>query len=265
MSDYTDTLFDRFRLDGMTAVVTGAGPGLGLNLARALAGAGASVAVCARSREKVEAAISTIEADGGQVVGIIGDVGRADDLARLVDTANDRFGPVQILLHNAASHAGQNLEGERTDVLSLTVDDWQSQFEVNVLAPYRLAQMVVPQMREKGYGSIINVTAVAGYRPKPNIGSIAYAATKAALTMMTRQLAKECGPEVRANMICPGSLHPSGEMRDIWAPSMAGVPMGRVGRSDEAVGAALLLASPASSYTTGTTIFVDGGRVSGVA
>jgi NAD(P)-dependent dehydrogenase (short-subunit alcohol dehydrogenase family) len=264
-STYKDTVFDRFRLDGMTAVVTGAGPGLGLNIARAFAAAGASVAVCARSQEKVDVAVSTIEGDGGKVVGVVGDIGQADDVERLVAAANDAFGPVQILLHNAASHAGQSLEGKPTDVLSLTAEDWQSQMEINLLAPYRLAQLTVPQMRDMGYGSIINVTAVAAFRPKPNIGSIAYASTKAGLTMMTRHLAKECGPEVRANMICPGSLSPSGEMRDIWIPSMAGVPMQRVGRSEEAVGAALLLASPASSYTTGTTIFIDGGRVSGVA
>lgn len=262
---YRDSLFDMFRLDGMTAVVTGVGPGLGLSIARAFAAAGASVAVCARRRATIDTAVEIIKADGGNAVGVVGDIGKAEDVERLICTANDSFGPVQILLHNAASHAGQSLEGKHTDVLSLTADDWQSQLEINLLAPYRLAQLAVPQMRGAGYGSIINVTAVAAFRPKPHIGSIAYASTKAGLTMMTRHLAKECGPTVRANMICPGSLSPDGEMRDIWIPSMAGVPMGRVGRSDEAVGAALLLASPASSYTTGTTIFIDGGRVSGVA
>jgi NAD(P)-dependent dehydrogenase (short-subunit alcohol dehydrogenase family) len=262
---FRDTLFDRFRLDGLTALVTGAGPGLGFAVARAFAAAGAAVALCARSQDKVDRAVRTIEDDGGTALGVVADVARAEDLERFVGLARDQLGPIQILFNNAASHAGQNLDGLMTDPLSLTAEQWQSQFDVNILAPYRLAQLVVPEMKARGYGSIVNVTAVAGYRPKPHIGSIAYAATKAGLTMMTRQLAKECGPEVRANMICPGSLHPTGEMREIWAPSMAGVPLGRVGRSDEAVGAALLLASPASSYTTGTTIFVDGGRVSAAA
>jgi NAD(P)-dependent dehydrogenase (short-subunit alcohol dehydrogenase family) len=262
---FRTTLFDRFRLDGLTALVTGAGPGLGFAVARTLAAAGAAVALCARSQDKVDRAVRTIEEDGGTALGVVADVARAEDLERFVEVAREQLGPIQILFNNAASHAGQNLDGLKTDPLSLTAEQWQSHFDVNLLAPYRLAQLVVPEMKARGYGSIINVTAVAGYRPKPDIGSIAYAATKAGLTMMTRQLAKECGPEVRANMICPGSLHPTGEMREIWAPSMAGVPLGRVGRSDEAVGAALLLASPASSYTTGTTIFVDGGRVSAVA
>jgi NAD(P)-dependent dehydrogenase (short-subunit alcohol dehydrogenase family) len=262
---YRNSLFDMFRLDGLTALVTGAGPGLGLSVARAFVAAGASVALCARRQETLDAALQVIEDDGGKAVGILADVGSPTDIDRFVDVATDELGPAHILFHNAASHAGQSLEGQQTDPLSLTIEDWQSQFNVNLLAPYLLAQRLIPGMKEAGYGSIINTTAVAAFRPKPNIGSIAYASTKAGLTMMTRHLAKECGPEVRANMICPGSLSPTGEMRDIWIPSMKGVPMGRVGRADEAVGAALLLASPASSYTTGTTIFVDGGRVSGVA
>jgi NAD(P)-dependent dehydrogenase (short-subunit alcohol dehydrogenase family) len=264
-TSYRDHVFDQFRLDGLTALVTGVGPGLGMSVARAFVAAGASVAVCARKQATVDAAIRVIEDDGGKAVGVAADMASPPDIDHFVEFAADQLGPIHILFHNAASHAGQSLEGQQTEPLSLTIEDWQSQFAVNLLAPYLLAQRLVPGMKAAGYGSIINTTAVAAFRPKPNIGSIAYASTKAGLTMMTRHLAKECGPEVRANMICPGSLSPTGEMRDIWIPSMKGVPMGRVGRSDEAVGAALLLASPASSYTTGTTIFVDGGRVSGVS
>ena len=120
-------------------------------------------------------------------------------------------------------------------------------------------------MRTQGGGTFLNVLSTAGLTPIAGIGGAAYGATKAGLQMLTRYLAKECAPEVRVNAICPGTIDAEGEMRDIWTENIKGVPLQRVGRAAEVVGAALLLASDAGSYITGQTIFVDGGRVNTVA
>ena len=243
---------DDLPLAGRAALVTGVGPGIGEHVARAFAAAGASVVLCARSAERIEAIAADI---GDRAIAVTADIGRRDDLDRLLTTA-DRFGPVQILFHNAAA----GVAGHKSS-LDLTEDDWRAAVDVNVMAPFLLAQALVPGMRVAGGGSIINVLSTAGSTPVPGIGAMAYGATKAALQMLTRYLAQECGPDVRANCICPGTIDPEGAMRPVWEPLLYKIPMHRIGRADEVVGAAMFLASDASSYVTGQTIFVDGGRV----
>jgi NAD(P)-dependent dehydrogenase (short-subunit alcohol dehydrogenase family) len=251
-------LMERFRLDGRTALVTGIGPGIGEHIARAFAQAGANVVLCARTTAKVEAVAAAIGSAGGQALAVTADVGKADDLARLVDAAGTRFGPVHILFNNANASSGLGME---VAPFQLTDDDWADHVNVNLLAPYRLAKALLPGMLEAGDGVIVNVLSTAGFTPIPGIGGMAYGATKAGLAMMTRYIAKECGPAVRANMICPGTIDPTGAMREIWRQNLPNVPLARVGRADEVVGAALLLASPAGSYISGQVLFVDGGRV----
>jgi NAD(P)-dependent dehydrogenase (short-subunit alcohol dehydrogenase family) len=252
-------LFDRFRLDGRTALVTGIGPGIGEHVARAYAAAGARVVMCARSTDKVEALAASIAANGHEALAVTADVGKGEDVERLVAATHDRFGPVHILFNNANASSGMGLN---IAPLQLTDDDWSDHVNVNLLAPYRLARALVPDMVAAGYGRIVNVLSTAGFTPVPDIGGIAYGATKAGLAMMTRYLAKECAPVVRANMLCPGTIDAKGETRPMWVQNMPSVPLGRVGAADEVVGVALLLASEASSYITGQVIFVDGGRVS---
>jgi NAD(P)-dependent dehydrogenase (short-subunit alcohol dehydrogenase family) len=140
---------------------------------------------------------------------------------------------------------------------------WEEAVAVNLLAPYRLARMVVPEMKAVGKGSIITVLTCAAFTPIPP--QFAYGSTKAGLHMLTRYMAKVCGPEVRVNAICPGSMSPDGAVRDAFAPHVAKNAIPRTGLASEAVGAALLLASDASSYTTGSVIFTEGGRVSTIA
>jgi NAD(P)-dependent dehydrogenase (short-subunit alcohol dehydrogenase family) len=126
-------------------------------------------------------------------------------------------------------------------------------------------------MKARGGGSIINVLTTAAFTPVTTMPLAAYGSTKARLAMLTRYLAKECGPDIRVNAICPGTVAADSESADLragqpaWAPLLAGIPLGRVGVADEVVGAAMFLASPASSYITGQVIFVDGGRVNTVA
>lgn len=257
-----DDLVKQFRLDGRTAIITGIGPGIGETVARAYAAAGANVVMCARTAEKVQKLAAEIEADGGRAVGVPADVGVAKDVERVIATAHDTFGKVTIVFHNAMASGGVS---QGRSGLDLTDDEWQSTLDVNLLAPVRLARACIPDMKAAGEGTIVNVLSTAGFTPVPDIAGWAYGATKAGLAMLTRYMAKECGPEVRANCICPGTIAPDGEVWDIWKPIVERIPLGRVGFAREVAAAALYLASSASSFVTGQTLFVDGGRVNTVA
>ncbi|MGE0387268.1 MAG: SDR family NAD(P)-dependent oxidoreductase [Gammaproteobacteria bacterium] len=253
-----DDVTRQFRLDGRTAVITGIGPGIGETVARAYASAGANVVICARTQAKVEALAKSIAADGGNALAVTCDVGREQDIERLVAAAREAYGEVTVIFHNA--FAGGGVEQGKSG-LALTAQDWQTCLDANLLAPFRLAQAFVPDMKLAGRGSIINVLSTAGFTPVKNIAGWAYGATKAGLETLTRYMASECGPEVRANCICPGTIAPDGAVWDIWKPMMDKIPLKRAGFAREVAAAALYLASDASSFVTGQTIFVDGGRV----
>lgn len=272
-----DDVAQMFRLDGRTAIVTGIGPGIGEQVARAMSAAGANVVVVARTADKVERLASFMREEGGSAIGIPGDVGSAADIARVVDAAHEAFGSVSILYNNAASAAGQ---AAGRDPLTNTDAEWEECVAVNLLAPYRFAQALVPEMVELGEGTIINMLSGSTFRPDAGIAAWPYATTKAGLAMLTRFIAKEYGPEVRANCIAVGATMPERDsalvpIEDVLAREASilkradaalgldavGGAMKRVGHAREVVPAALFLASRASSYTTGQTIYVDGGRV----
>jgi NAD(P)-dependent dehydrogenase (short-subunit alcohol dehydrogenase family) len=253
---------EQFRLDGRTAIVTGVGPGIGETVARAYAAAGANVVMCARTAHRVEALAEQIVAAGGHAIGVRADVAKRENLVSAVAAARDAFGPVTIVFNNAATRGavGMGMPG-----LDLDDDEWQRAFDINLFAPFRLAQLVVADMQSAGEGSITNVLSTAGFTPVPNIGAWSYGSTKAGLEMLTRFMAKELGPDVRVNCICPGTITADGQMRDVWLPLVERIPLGRIGLARETAAAALFLASRASSYVTGQTIFIDGGRVNTVA
>jgi gluconate 5-dehydrogenase/7-alpha-hydroxysteroid dehydrogenase len=252
-------ILSRFRLDGRTAIVTGVGPGIGEHVAKAFAAVGANVVCAARTAERVTRVAADIESDGGRAVAVPADVGVHDDLRRLVGAAHDAFGPVGVVFNNAYTGSIS------TDADPWDIEDgvWEEAVAVNLLAPYRLARLVVPEMKAAGKGSIITLLTCAAFTPIPP--QFAYGSTKAGLHMLTRYMAKVCGPEVRVNAICPGSMSPDGAVRDAFAPHVAKNAIPRTGLASEAVGAALLLASDASSYTTGSVIFTEGGRVGTIA
>ncbi len=252
-------VLDRFRLDGRTALVVGTGPGIGSHVARAFASAGANVIASARSRERVEQLAAEIRSSGASAIGVAADIGRDEDRERLVAAASREFGPVHILFQNATA-GPVPLE---TDGLSVDLEIWRSAFEINVLAPFDLVRQLHPGMKEAKYGSIITVLSCASFTPI--LPQIAYGSTKAALHMMTRYLAKIGGADVRANCICPGSMSPDGVVNPLFAAHLSANAIARTGFADEVVGAALLLASPASSYTTGQVIFCEGGRVNTIS
>jgi len=246
---------NRFRLDGRTALVVGAGPGIGAHVARAFASAGANVVVSARSAERVGSVVDEIRSAGGQAVAIAADIGIAEDRDRIVAFSKESFGSIDILFHNATS----SVLPRDADPLDVDVEHWREGFELNVIAPYDMARRLIPGMMAAGNGSIITLLSCAAFTPI--LPQITYGATKSALHMMTRYLAKAAGPNVRANCICPGSISPDGSMNPAFAEHVNKNAISRVGKADEVVGAALLLASDAGSYMTGQVIYCEGGRV----
>jgi gluconate 5-dehydrogenase/7-alpha-hydroxysteroid dehydrogenase len=253
----TDTL-SRFRLDGRTAIITGVGPGVGEHVARAYAEVGANVVLSARSLDRLERIAADINAQsGGRAIAVRADVGVKDDLVNLVEKARAAFGPIHILFNNAAA----GVIGIDAGIWGNTDEVWKTAMDCNVLAAFRLAELTTDDMQAHGKGSIITVQSCGGFTPL--IPAIAYGVSKAALAMLTRHLAKALAPHTRVNSICIGSMSPDGvELEHHKGYKLAERnAIKRFGAADEAVGAALLLASDASSYTTGSVIYTEGGRV----
>ncbi len=253
------SVLDRFRLDGRTAILTGVGPGVGEHVARAYAELGANVVISARNAERLEQIAESINAgDGGRALACAADAGVAGDLQRLAGAAHERFGPVHIVFNNAAAGVVYAKDG---GLWANNDEVWKTAIDVNVLATWRLAELTTADMQAHGKGSIISVQSCGGFTPIPP--AVAYGVSKAALAFLTRSLAKALAPHTRVNALCVGSMSPDGKEADIHR----GLGLAernaikRFGAADEAVGAAILLAGDASSYTTGSTIFTEGGRV----
>ena len=246
---------DRFRLDGRTALVTGASRNIGASISRALAEAGANLVLNARGAEALEALAAELRtAYGVQVTAIAADLGDPSQRRRLVDESRRHAGAIDVLINNAT--AG----GRPESSLETTQEIWHAATEVNLTAPFELCQAFIPGMHERGRGSVINVLSTAGFVVVPPM--LAYGAMKAALWTMTKYLARECAPAVRVNAICPGTVNEGGTFKvPTWSKLLPLTALGRVGDPDELACAAVFLASEASSYTTGQVIFVDGGRV----
>jgi gluconate 5-dehydrogenase/7-alpha-hydroxysteroid dehydrogenase len=258
------SVLDRFRLDGRTAILTGVGPGVGEHVAKAYAELGANVVISARSMDRLERIAGEINAkDGGRAVPVSVDAGRREDLEKLVKTAHDNFGPIHIVFNNAAAGVVYGKDGG--GIWDNTDEVWKEAMDVNVLATWRLAELTTADMQEHGEGSIISVESCGGFTPLPP--AIAYGTSKAALLFVVRSLAKALAPHTRVNCLCVGSMSPDGQEAEIHR----GLGLAernaikRFGAADEAVGAAILLAGKGSSYTTGSTVFVEGGRVGTIA
>ncbi len=244
----------RFRLDGRTALVTGASRNIGAAISRALAAAGADVFIVARHGGPLDACAAELCNEFSvRVTPIAADLSDASERARLIDTIG-AHGGIDILINNATS------SGRPESGLGTTDDMWRNAVEMNVTAPFELCRAFVPGMRRRGKGTVINILSTAAFTVVPPM--LAYGAMKSALWTMTKYLARECAPEVRVNAICPGTVQEGGELKvPSWTRLLPLTALGRVGDPGELAGAALFLASDASSYTTGQVIFVDGGRV----
>ena len=251
------SVLDKFRLDGKVALVTGGARGLGLTIATALAEAGADIALAGRSRETGEHAAADIARTTGRTVrAFAADVVNAADVERLAAEIGAVFPAVDILVNNA----GTNIRG-KLDQLSEA--DWDSVIDTNLKGPFLCARVFAPPMIGKGWGRVINLASIMAVVALP--GRTPYASSKAGVLGLTRVWGLEwAGTGVTCNAICPGPFATEMNRQLLNDPVayqqfVSSIPMGRWGELDELAGAALFLASDASSFVTGTALFVDGG------
>jgi len=248
---------DWFSLKGRVALVTGASRGIGRAIALALAGAGADVACCARSHEQVEQAAAEIRDRGGRAVGLRLDVTRTHDIERAVREAESALGPVHILVNNA----GIILEKKTVEV---TDEDWDIVLATNLTSMFRLARAVVPGMIERHRGKIINVGSMYGPIGVPRFA--AYCASKAAVEALTRSLGAEWARHgIQVNCLAPGYMNtdiPREALADEKTRTLflSKVPARRIGEPEEVGPLAVYLASAASDFMTGQTLYLDGGQ-----
>jgi gluconate 5-dehydrogenase len=246
-----------FDLSGRAAIVTGGSRGLGLEMAEGLAEAGASLMLCARREQWLTPTVEEMRRWGFTVKGMICDVSNPVQVRAVVDAAVASYGTVDILINNAGV-----TWGERPEDMSL--EKWQKILDVNLTGAFLFSQCAGREMLKRAYGRIINVASVAGLCASTSGPYYAgYAASKAGLMGLTRELAASWGPRgIRVNAIAPGFFH--SRMTDSVIPQVeakieARNPIPRVGSNGELKGVAVFLASDAANYITGQTIVVDGG------
>jgi len=245
-----------FRLDNRVALVTGGGRGLGLGMALALAHAGADIALVARTRSELEEAAELVQATGRKSFILPCDVSDVSSVRSIVDAAAEHFGRLDILINAAGINIRQPVE-------SFTEADWDRLMAVNLKGAFFASREAARLMRKQGKGKIINVGSVAFEIIVPNVAL--YAISKGGMRQMTRSLAVEWAPDnIFVNSIAPGRFWT--KMTDavfsdqaLYASAVSPIPLGRPGTASDLAGATVLLASDASDYITGQTIFVDGG------
>ena len=248
---------DRFRLDGRVALITGGSRGLGKAMAEALATAGASVAVTARSLEPaVSAARALAETTGARTLGIAAEVTRAEDVEAMVARTLDHFASIDILINNA----GINI---RRPIEQLRESEWDDVMNTNLKGPWLCCRAVAESMKRRRWGRVINLSSILGEVAMAD--RTLYCSSKGGLTLLTRTLALEWAPfGINVNAICPGPFATEMNLPLLNDPAAKAafesrVPLGRWADPSELGPVALFLASEASSYVTGATIFVDGG------
>jgi 3-oxoacyl-[acyl-carrier protein] reductase len=255
-------------LEGTSALITGASRGIGLATAIALANEGARVLLTARGEGPLDDAVAACRDAGGEAHGVALDVTASDAAERLLATAQDRFGGLDALVNNAGTSANRPIE-------ELTDEDWQSQWELNVMGPMRLMRAVAPHMAERGGGRIVNVASSSGKRPSQT--NVAYSVAKAAQLSLSRAFADAwAGKGVLVNAVAPGPvgtelwLGPDGlaeqaadaqgiSREEALEAAAAKVPLGRLGEPEEIAAVIVFLCSERAANVAGAAWSVDGG------
>jgi NAD(P)-dependent dehydrogenase (short-subunit alcohol dehydrogenase family) len=251
------------RLDEKVAIVTGAGQGLGEAIAHTLAKSGAKVAVTDLNPDRAERVAAAIRADGGDAIGIAADISNKFQCVHLIETTRAEWGRLDILVNNAGIEPVES-------VLKLDEWDWDRCIDVNLKGTFMMSQLcgrvMVDENQERGGGVIVNISSIAGVEI-PLMHRAVYCASKAGMVGFARECAREFAQYgIRVNTIVPGVfITPMTEKArqnpDMMAKWMREIPMERLGDAEEVASAVLFLCSDASSYMTGTTLTVDGGKV----
>jgi NAD(P)-dependent dehydrogenase (short-subunit alcohol dehydrogenase family) len=262
-------MFDtsQFLLKGKVAVITGGGRGIGQAIAFAFAKAGAKVVITSRKAQDLEATANEIKSFGGEALPLPAHLGKTDEIKKMISTVMEKFGRIDILVNNAGASPAMGSVLESDERL------WDKLMDINLKGAYFVSQAAANIMVKQGGGKIINVASVDGFNPERGLSI--YSISKAGMRMLTKVFANELNSfNIQVNTIAPGPINtkmmnshwghmPPEEAQKIKETVEKFLPSGRIGNPDEIAGAALYLASAASSYTTGAEIVVDGGLLLG--
>ncbi|MBP3651521.1 MAG: glucose 1-dehydrogenase [Clostridia bacterium] len=245
-----------FSLQGRVALVTGSGKGLGNVIARGLAEAGARVVLNDVDEKTLAAAYEQFRAEGHDVYAAAFDITNEEQVVQVIETVEREFGPIDILVNNAGIH-------KRDLLVDMPAENWRKVIDVNLNGAFIVGRAVARGMIERRHGKIINITSINAQMVRPNIGN--YCAAKGGIVTLTKSMATEWGPyNINVNAIGPGYFltdltRPLSEdaQFDAWVKSE--VPLRRWGNPEDLVGISVLLASGASDFISGQTIYVDGG------
>lgn len=252
-------------LKGKVAVVTGGTEGIGKATALTLAREGAKVAICARRQPLLDAVAAEITKAGGEALAVAADMSKAADCERFINAVVKRFGGVDILLNNAGT-------SKRGNFLDLSDDEWAADLELKVFGAVRCSRLVIPHMKKRGGGRIINITISSA--KQPGAGSYPTSVSRAAGLAITKALSKEFAADnILVNTICIGKIKSGQHERrytkdgisadEYYGKMSNDIPLKRAGEAQEVANVITFLASGAASYVTGTSINLDGG-ISGV-
>ena len=253
-------MLEKLSLDGKTTIITGGGTGLGLAMVRALARAGSDLVIASRRQGPLDDAAHEVHQLGRRALAIATDVSESSQVDRMVATALDHFGKVDVLINNA----GRTSENVQSPIWEISDEEWRAGLEVNLSGAFFCARAVARHMVDRGSGKIINVASGFGMRGGRDIYT--YACSKGGIIQLTRTLAVSLARYgVTANTIVPGFIPTEGvdAMKGVLPDSGATIPTGRLGAPEDIGPIAVFLASEASDYMNGEIMTLDGGGLAG--